>query len=72
MHLKQPRFTYSADGPFANSKKKKKKKIQKFKEMGDTKCIYKNELDKACFHYDMSYGDFKELAKRTASDSFKR
>ena len=36
--------------------------------MGDTKCIYKNELDKACFHYDMSYGDFKELAKRTASD----
>ena len=25
MHLKQPRFTYSADGPFANSKKKKKK-----------------------------------------------
>ena len=68
MHLKQPRFTYSADGPFANSKKR----IQKFKEMGDTKYIYKNELDKTCFHYDMSYGDFRELAKRTASEKVLR
>ena len=27
----------------------------------------KNELDKACFHYDITYGDFKDLARRTAS-----
>ena len=56
MHLKQPRFTYSACGSFT----KNKERIQKFKETGDTNYIYKNELDKACFQYDMVYGDFKE------------
>ena len=55
MHLKQPVFTYSACGPFT----KKKERIQKFKETGDTSYIYKNELDKACFQHDMAYGDFK-------------
>ena len=64
MHLKQPGFTYSACGPFT----KNKERIQKFKETGDTSYIYKNELDKACFQHDMAYGDFKDLAKRTASD----
>ena len=39
-----------------------------FKETGDTKYIYKNELDKTCFKHCMAYGDFKDLAKRTASD----
>ena len=64
MHLKQPRFTYSACGPFT----KNKERIQKFKETGDTSYIYKNELDKACFQHDMAYGDFKDLERRTASD----
>ena len=64
MHLKQPGFTYSACGPFT----KKKERIQKFKETGDTNYIYKNELDKACFQHDMVYGDFKNLKRRTASD----
>ena len=69
MNLKQPGFTYSTCGPFT----KKKERIQKFKETGDTKYIYKNELDKACFQHDMTYRDFKDLARRTASDkSFKR
>ena len=45
MDLKQPGFTYSVCGPFT----KNKERIQKFKETGDTKCIYKNEFDKACF-----------------------
>ena len=63
MHLRQPQFTYSACGPFT----KNKERIQKFKETGDTKYIYKNELDKACFQHDMAYGDFKDLAKRTAA-----
>ena len=40
-----PGFTYSACGPFT----KKKERIQKFKETGDTKYIYKNELDEAFF-----------------------
>ena len=68
MHLKQPRFTCSAYGPFT----KNKERIQKFKETGDTSYIYKNELDKACFQHDMAYGDFKDLARRTASDKFLR
>ena len=42
------------------------------KETGDTKYICKNELDKACFHYDMACGDFKDLAKRTGSDNVLR
>ena len=68
MHLKKPGFTYSACGPFT----KTKEKFQKFKETGDTKYIYKNELDKACFQHDMVYGDFKDLARRTASDKVLR
>ena len=68
MHLKQPRFTYSACGPFT----KHKERIQKFKETGDTSYIYRNELDKACFQHDVAYGDFKDLARRTASDKVLR
>ena len=40
--------------------------------MGDASYIYKNELDKACFQYDMTYGDFKDLKRRTASDKVLR
>ena len=68
MHLKQSGFTYSACEPFT----KNKERIQNFKETGDTGYIYKNELDKACFQHDMAYGDFKDLARRTASDKFLR
>ena len=68
MHLIQPGFTYSACRPFT----KNKERIQKFKEASDTSYIYKNELDKACFQHDMAYGDFKDLARRTASDKVLR
>ena len=64
MHLKQPEFTCSVFGPFT----KCKERIQKCIETEDTNYIYKNELDKACFQHDMAYGDFKNLARRTASD----
>ena len=47
---------------------KNKERIQKFKETGDSRYIYQNELDKACFQHGMTYGDFKDLARRTASD----
>ena len=56
INLKQPGFTYSACGSFT----KNKERIQKFKESRDTKYIYKNELNKACFQHDMAYGDFKD------------
>ena len=29
-------------------------------------------LDKICFQHDIAYGDFKDLARRTASDKFLR
>ena len=74
MHLKQPDalgkpgFTDSACGPFT----KHKERIQKFKETGDTKYIYKNKLDKACFQHGITHGDFKDLPRRTASDKILR
>ena len=68
MHLKQPRFTHSACGPFT----KIKERIQKFKETGDTKYIYRNELSKTCFQHDMTYRDFKDLVRRTTSDKVLR
>ena len=64
IHLKQPGFTYSACRPFTKSKQR----IQRFMETGDTKYIYGNELDKACFQHNMAYGDFKDLKRRTQSD----
>ena len=64
MDLKQPGFTYSVCRAFT----KNKERIQKFKETGDTNYIYKNELDKTCFHYDMAYGGFTDLKRRTFSD----
>ena len=64
MHFKQPGFTYGVCGPFTNNKEK----IQKIKETRDTQYICRNELDKTCFQHDMVYGDFKYLARRTASD----
>ena len=36
-------------------------------QTGNTDFIYKNELDKACFQYDMAYGKSKDLIKRTQS-----
>ena len=63
MHLKQLGFTYSACGSFI----KNKQRIKRFMETGDTKYIYRNELDKACFQHDMAY-NFKDLKRRTYSD----
>ena len=66
--MKQPRFTYSACGPFT----KNKERIQNFKGTGDSGYTYKNELDKACFQHDTAYVDFKDLAKTTALDKVLR
>ena len=41
LHLKQPGFTYSAYGPFT----KHRESIQRFRETGNSKHLYKNELD---------------------------
>ena len=68
MHLRQPGFTYSACVPFT----KNKKRMQKFKETGHSRYIYRNELDKTCFQHDMAYEDFKDLKKRTDAESVLR
>ena len=58
LHLTQPGFTYSTCGSFM----KHLESIQKFKDTSDLKYIYKNELDKACFAYDVAYANIKDFA----------
>ena len=43
MHVRQPGFTYIA------CEIKNKERIQKYKETEDSRYIYQNALDKACF-----------------------
>ena len=57
MHFKESGSTYSAYKPFT----KNKERIKKIKETENSRYIYQNELYKACFQHDMSYGDFKDL-----------
>ena len=68
MHLRQPRFVYSACGPFTRHKER----IKEFKCTGDTCYIYRNELDKACFQHDSAYADHKDLINRTEADKVLR
>ena len=51
MHLRLPRFVYSA---------------------GDTRYIYRNELNKACFQHDSAYADHKDFINRTDADKVLR
>ena len=68
MHLRQPQFLYSACGPFTRHKER----IKKFKQTGDTRYIYRNELDKACFQHDSAYANHKDLINRTEADKVLR
>ena len=68
IHLRQPRFVYSAYGPFTRHKVRTKE----FKRTDDTRYIYRNELDKACFQHDSAYADHKDLINRTEADKVLR
>ena len=68
MHLRQPRFVYSACGPFTRHKER----IKEFKRASDTCYIYRNELDKACFEHNSAYLDHKDLINRTEADKVLR
>ena len=68
MHLRQPQFVYSACGPFTRHKER----IKEFKRTGDTRYIYRNEFDKACFQHDSAYADHKDLINRTEADKVLR
>ena len=66
MHLVDPIVKkYSACGPFT----KHTQRIQDFLNTGKLSYISKNDLDKACFQHDMAYNKFKDLEKRTQSDT---
>ena len=56
MPLRRPIFTCGACGPFT----KNKEIMQKFEKTENSRCIYKNEVDQACFQHDMVYGGFKD------------
>ena len=62
MHLRQTALTYCACGSFTKNKEINKK----FKETGDSRYIYQNELDKAYFP------NFKDLSRRTFADKLLR
>ena len=68
VHLRQPQFVYSACGPFTRHKER----IKEFKRTDDTRYIYRNELDKACFQHDSAYADHKDLINSTKSDKLLR
>ena len=68
MHLRQLQFVYSACGPFTRHKER----IKKFKQTADTRYIYRNDLDKACFQHDSAHADHKDLINRTKSDKVLR
>ena len=68
MHLRQPQFVYSACGPFTRHKER----IKEFKRTGNTRYIYRNKLDKACFQHDSAYADHKDLINRTEADKVLR
>ena len=58
LYLTQSGFIYNACGLFT----KHREKIEKFRETGNLKHIYKNELDKACFAHDATYSDKKRFS----------
>ena len=64
MHLRQPQFVYSTCGPFTRHKER----IGEFKHTGDTRYIYRNELDKACFQHNSVYADHNDFINRTKLD----
>ena len=55
MHLMQVGFIHSACGPLTENRER----VQKFMQTGNTNYSYQNDLDRACFQYDMVYGKYR-------------
>ena len=65
LHLWDPKVKkYSACGPFT----KHQQRIDQFMKDRRLSGIYKNELDKTCFHHDSAYNQDKDLVNRTKSE----
>ena len=45
---------------------------KEYKNSGDARYIYQNELDKACFEHNIAYVDFTDLPRITDSDEMLR
>ena len=48
------------------------KKEYKKKEAGDSRYIYQNNLNKACFEHERANGDFKDMPRTSAADEVLR
>ena len=55
VYLRQPKFVYSACGPFTRHKRR----IEEFKRTGNINLLYKSALDKACFKHDRHMQNIK-------------
>ena len=64
LHLRQSSFNYSSCRPFT----KPCERIQKFREIGNLKRLYRIELDKVCFAHNAIYSDSNDLVNKTVSD----
>ena len=53
---------------FCDSLKIKIEQKRKIGKSRNSRYIYENELDKACFQHDMVYGDSKGLSRRAFTD----
>ena len=68
LHLKQPGFTYSACEAFT----KHHERIQKFRETGNLKHLYRNKLGKSRFAHYAAHFHSKDLAKGTIADQISK
>ena len=50
----------------------KQRKNKKIKETWNPRYNYQTKLHKDCFQHDISYGDLKDLNRRTAADKLLR
>ena len=66
LDLRKAGLTYSACGPVT----KHREKVQKFRETGNLKHWYRNEIGKAWLAQNSAYSDSKDLANRTISGKF--
>ena len=64
LHLKQLGFIYSARGSFTNQRQR----IQKFRETGNLKHLYRDKLVQVCFAHHATQSDSKDLGKRNILD----
>ena len=64
VYARQPRFVYSACGPFTRHKEI----IKEFKRTGNINLLYRNALDKACFKHDAAYAKYKDVENRLIAD----